>query len=213
MSAGMAAAVVACGADGAFAALPVPAGNALSFRIMRKGSQIGTHTLNFTGSGGDLSVAIAVDMAVYLGPVRLFHYKHRTTERWQNGTFESLDSKTDFDGEPAFCTVRREGGQLAVDGSKSGKYNAPGGILAATHWNKAELAGPMINPENGLMLHPKISDAGAANVALASGATVAARKYDWRGKDALNLWYDKEAEWVALKATTAKGEVLTYEKL
>lgn len=197
----------------AFATLPVPSGNTLSFRIMRKGARIGTHTLNFAGKDDDLAVEIAVDMAVYLGPIRMFHYKHRTTERWKGGAFTSLDSKTDYDGTPAFCTVRRDGGQLVIDGSKSGKHTAPGTVLAATHWNKAELTGPMINPENGMMLHPRISDAGTDTVALASGAIVAAQQFAWRGKDSLDLWYDKNADWVALKAVTASGEVLTYERL
>lgn len=180
---------------------------------MRKGDRIGTHTLNFLRNGDDLSVDIAVKMAVYLGPIRMFHYDHRNTERWKNGSFDSLDAKTDYNGEPAWCTIRRDSDHFVVEGSKAARYTAPANTLAATHWNKAELNGPMVNPENGLFLKPAISDLGTSAVPLASGASEPAHHYSWRGKDDLDLWYDAQSDWTALKAVTKSGEVLTYEKL
>jgi hypothetical protein len=196
-----------------FAALPVPPADTLSFRIMRKGNRIGTHTVNFTRSGDDLTVDIAVQMAVYIGPIRMFHYNHHNLERWKAGKFDSMEAKTDYNGEAAFCTVRRDGDQFTVEGSKAPRYTAPANTLAATHWNKAELNGPMINPENGTMLHPAISDIGSRSVATASGASIPAHQYAWRGKDSLDLWYDGQGDWAALKAVTKSGEVLTYERL
>ena len=71
----------------------------------------------------------------------------------------------------------------------------------------------MINPENGMMLHPAISDVGACSVTLASGASQPAHQYAWRGKDSLDLWYDAKGDWSALKAVTPSGEIITYEKL
>ncbi len=48
--------------------------------------------------------------------------------------------------------------ELIVEGSKAPRYSVAGNLLAATHWNKAELRAPMINPENGELLRPAISD-------------------------------------------------------
>ena len=197
----------------AHAELPVPASNTLSFRVMRKGNRIGTHTLTFSRNGDDLAIDIAVTMAVYLGPIRMFHYSHHNIERWKGDTFVSMDAKTDYDGDPAWCTVRRDTAGLAVEGSKTARYVAPSGTLAATHWNRAELRGPMINPENGVMLHPAISDVGTCSVTLASGTSESAHQYAWRGKDTLDLWYDAKGDWAALKAVTPSGEIITYEKL
>jgi hypothetical protein len=185
----------------------------LSFRILRKGSRIGAHSLQFTGNANSLTVETAVEMTVGVGPIRLFHYNHRATERWADGQFTSLDAKTDYDGEPAWCSVKRSGNQLVVDGSKAARYTIGGEILPATHWNKAELLGPMINPENGELLRPMISDLGKDKVTLASGATVPATHFGWRGKDTLDLWYDDVGTWTGLHAVTLSGEELTYEKL
>jgi hypothetical protein len=204
--------LVVC-ATPALAALPVPPSKTLAFRIMRNGTDIGKHALIFTPSGDALTVTIDVTMAVWFGPIRLFHYKHHTVEQWKSDVFTALDSKTDYDGEPAWCTVRRDGDKLTVEGSTAPKYTAPGNTLAATHWNKAELAGPMINPENGMMIHPKIADLGMDRVALASGAMIPAHRYSWRGEHSLDLWYDEQNDWAALKAIVKDGSELDYQKL
>ncbi|HEX3673839.1 MAG TPA: DUF6134 family protein [Rhizomicrobium sp.] len=201
-----------CCAGPALALAPPPTG-ALSFRVSRNGSVIGTHALKFATVGDALTVTVAVELAVSFGPIRLFHYKHDTIERWNAGRFDSLDSKTDYDGEPGFATVRRDAAGLIVEGSKAPRYTAPVGTLAATHWNRAELAGPMVNPENGLLLTPRISDKGMSSVALASGASIPARQYDWRGKDDLDLWYDEKNVWAGLTAVAGDGSKLVYERL
>jgi hypothetical protein len=208
---GFAAAAV-CTAPALAAVPPIPS-RRLDFRIMRKGTRIGTHTLSFSQNGDSLTVDIAAEMAVSFGPIRLFHYNHHNIERWANGRFDSMLAKTDYDGDPAWCQVQRHGETLVVDGSKAASYEAASNVLPATHWNRAELAGPMINPENGMLLRPAIDDLGSDAVALASGRDVDATHYSWRGKNNLDLWYDARNEWAALHAETASGEVITYERL
>jgi hypothetical protein len=197
----------------ALAALPIPATDGLSFRIMREGTRIGTHALTFQKSGDALNVHIEVEIAVYFGPIRLFHYNHKNLECWRGGQLVSMDAATDYDGTPAFATLRRENGQIVAQGSKAARYDAPANVLAATHWNKAELLGPMVNPENGLLLKPNISNAGPDSVALASGAKVSAQHYAWRGADTLDLWYGADGAWTGLTAVTKDGTRLVYERL
>jgi len=197
----------------AWAALPVPPADTLSFRIMRDDTRIGTHSLAFQKAGDALNVRIEVEIAVYFGPIRLFHYNHKNLECWRGGQLESMDAATDYDGTPAFATLRREGAQIVAEGSKAARYAAPANVLAATHWNKAELFVPMVNPENGMLLRPAISDVGSDSVALASGAKVPARHYAWRGADALDLWYGSDGTWTALTAVTKDGTRLVYERL
>jgi hypothetical protein len=206
------AAGAACCAGPALAYRP-PATDALSFRVLRNGSQIDTHSLRFTPVMDGLTVDVAVRLAVYFGPIRMFHYDHTTVERWRGGVFQSLESKTDFDGEPAFATVRRDNGALIVEGSKAPRYTAPADSLPATHWNRAELSGPMINPENGLLLTPRITDKGMCKVALANGASIPARQYDWHDKTEMGLWYDEKDAWARLTATANDGSQLVYERL
>jgi hypothetical protein len=197
----------------ALAALPVPTADTLAFRIMRDGGRIGTHALTFQKSGDGLNVHIEVEIAVYFGPIRLFHYNHKNLECWRGGQLESMDATTDYDGTPAFAILRRENGQIVAEGSKAVRYAAPANVLAATHWNKAELSVPMVNPENGVLLRPVIANLGMDNVALASGTNVSAQHYAWRGADMLDLWYGADGSWTALIAVTKDGTRLVYERL
>lgn len=197
----------------ALAALPAAAARPLSFRISRSGFHIGTHSLAFQQAGDALAVTVDVDISVGFWPIRLFHYAHHNIERWNAGRLESMDATTDYDGTPAFAILRREDGRIVAEGSRAARYTAPAGTLAATHWNKAELLGPMVNPENGMLLRPAISDRGMESIVTASGAKLAARHYAWRGADMLDLWYEPDGTWAALTAVAEDGSSLVYEKL
>ena len=75
----------------------VPESPRLSFRIVRKGSVIGSHVFNFVRDGSVLTVSIAADIKIGLGPVALFRYRHRATERWTGDTFLGIDAETNDD--------------------------------------------------------------------------------------------------------------------
>jgi len=193
--------------------LPVPAANTLAFRIMRDGTRIGTHALTFQKSVDALTVHVEVEISVYLGPIRLFHYNHKNVECWRAGRLESMDAATDYDGTPAFATLRREKSEIVAEGSSAARYTAPANVLAATHWNKAELGVPLVNPENGMLLRPIISNVGTDSVPLASGAIVPAQHFAWRDAETLDLWYGADGSWTALTAVTKTGTRLVYERL
>lgn len=190
----------------------VPATGVLAFRALRNGSALGTHRLTFQQRGAELSVAIAVDYVVYLGPIPVFRYTLRGTELWRGDALVSVQAQTDDDGAKAWMRAEADGGRLQVDGSKSGRYVAPPGAIAATHWNRREVEAPMINPQNGELLAFTVAPGGTDNVALASGATVAARRYALTGPSVMDLWYEADGVWASLRAVARDGSVITYQR-
>ncbi len=74
----------------AFAGLPIPRGDSLGFRIMRHGSEIGTHVVNFDSDGDMLRVQTAVDVLVTLLTIPVARYHHRSTETWQGMTLVGM---------------------------------------------------------------------------------------------------------------------------
>lgn len=196
----------------AHAALPVPPGGRIGFRILRKGDVIGTHELAFSRNADELAVAIAIDFVVKLGPIPLFRYKHRATERWQGGQFVSLQSKTDHNGAAQFVNARTEASGMVVEGSKTQRYVAPPGAMATTYWNKAMLGPHVINSEDGRLFACTPAALGQESVPTASGATIPARHYTLSGDLNLNLWYDAASQWAHLVFTT-EGNTFDYEKL
>jgi hypothetical protein len=187
----------------------VPSSGHLDFDAYRKDSKIGTHRLTFQTEGDAMTVTIAVDFEVSLGPIPLFRYRLRTTEQWQGGRLVAATSQADNDGKQEHMTAKLQGASLAVQGSKSGHYIAPPGAILGTHWNRQELKGPMINPENGELMHFTVADKGTEQIQ-AAGKTISATHYALTGFATIDLWYDSQSVWSALRAVAKDGSIIDY---
>lgn len=197
----------------AHAGLPVPAGNGLTFRLMRHGVRIGTHTVNFRGDGEALTVQIAVDVLVRFGPIPFVHYTHRNQETWLHDRLVGIESRTDRNGTKMYVRASWNGSGLAVEGSGTRPYIAPPNALATTHWNARMLHGPMIGTQDGMLIHPVVSLEPEERIRLATGADVDVRHYRLSGDLDLELWYDASNTWAGMRFTADDGSVITYERL
>ena len=157
-----------------------------------------------------LSVDIAVDYLVKFGPIPVFRYKLRARETWHGDVLAEIVATTNDDGQVDFMRASRLGDALTVDGSKSGRYVAPAGSIAATHWNRHQLDAPMINPQHGELMRYTVTPGAVEPVALAGGATHPARRFTLAGTDPLDLWYDDTGEWFALRAKARDGSQIAY---
>lgn len=193
----------------AAAALPIPQGNQLAFHIIRKGSSIGEHTVTFTRSGNKLTVAVAADIVVGIGPIAFFRYKHRATVHWDGTQVVSVDAETNDDGTPRKMTARRDESGLVVEGSKAQRYIAPARSLPGTHWDVAMLDAPFINTEDGRLMHPTVSMVGTEQLDV-TGGNVLARHYTMRGDADLDTFYDLKPSWVGLRFNAKDGSEIRY---
>jgi hypothetical protein len=195
------------------AALPVPPGDRIGFRLVRNGDVIGSHALGFTRQGDTLVVSVAIDIQVKLLGIPLYRYSHRATERWQGDRFMSIDSRTDRDGSPrTMQALRGPDGLVHVTGTLTEPYVAPEGVLPSTYWNKAMLRPQLINSENGRLMQLPLTPGNIESVPMASGQTIQARRYDYGGELDLVLWYDMADQWAHLEFTK-DGTPIIYQKL
>lgn len=194
------------------AALPVPAGDSLSFDIIRKGDRIGEHRLVFRRDGERLTVSVAADIVITFGPIALFRYRHRATEVWDGGRVISVDAATNDDGTPARATARRDDAGLWVEGTKAPRYLAPPASIPGTHWNRAMLNAPFINTQDGRLMAPRVTDAGARMVQVAD-RLVRAEEYQLRGDADLDTFYDAEPAWVGLRFHAKDGSEVLYRRM
>jgi hypothetical protein len=204
-------AVTACMARAAQAGLPVPDSGRLAFRVMRKGSDIGTHALTFSRMGDGLDINIAVDIAVHFGPFVLYRYTLRGLEQWRGGAVSQVEASTNDDGTQHHMRAYRDARGLWVEGSQALRYLAPPNALPATHWNMAELDGPWINPQDGKLLHPAVHRIGSDQVPLADGRLVRADNFKLTGDARLELWYTAASQWAALLFNAKDGSLVRYE--
>ncbi|HLB97599.1 MAG TPA: DUF6134 family protein, partial [Acetobacteraceae bacterium] len=115
------AAVVTGAASGA-AALPVPSGDSLAFRMLRHGSEIGTHALTFSHDGAMLTVRIVVDALVTFASIPVVRYSHRGVETWRDTTLVGLTGDTDKNGTRNWVRAQRTDEGLVVLGSQTKRY-------------------------------------------------------------------------------------------
>ncbi len=186
------------------AAIPIPPANDLSFRIIRKGSVIGSHHLEFAPAGDGLTVRIAVEIVVKFGPIALYRYNHRNEEHWEAGKLVEMAAETNDDGTKNAVQLHRRREEILVKSANGVSYVAPPNALAATHWNMAELTVPMINPQNAQLLQPTVTKADGDGP---GGHFVLSGDVD------LELWYDADRTWSALAFKADDGSIISYERV
>jgi hypothetical protein len=190
-------------------ALPIPASNRLVFHILRKGSTIGEHSVDFAHAGDALTVSVAADIVVGIGPIAFFRYFHRATVQWQAAQVVSIDATTNDDGTPRHMSARRDESGLVVEGSNSSRYVAPPRSLPGTHWNRAMLDVPFINTEDGRLMSPRVTLVGMENVEV-TGGSIQCQHYTMRGDANLDTFYDLTPSWVGLRFSAKDGSEVRY---
>jgi len=192
------------------AELPVAPGKRLSFTVLRNGCEIGQHELRFEQSGDDLVVRIEARMRVGFGPITFFRYHHQGEERWRNGQFASLETRTDNNGEALAVSARRVAEGISVQATNLAPLVLPGDALPLTHWNVAAMSTRLFNPQDGKPLHAVSKRCGLDMVALGDGKRIEAMRYSLDGKVPIDDWYDRSQIWTALQARVKDGSVLRY---
>ena len=188
-----------------------PGRDRIAFDIIRHDDKIGSHILTFDHVPGGFDVHIAVDIAVGIGPLILFRYKLRGLEQWRDGVVSHVEATTNDDGAPNWMHADRSPSGLSVIGSKTEPYIAPADALPATHWNKADLAGPWINPQDGRLLRPRVTDKSVELVSLAGGRAARADHFVVSGDAQLDIWYTDTGRWAGLRFAAQDGSIIRYE--
>jgi len=74
-----------------------------------------------------------------------------------------------------------------------------------------QLAGPLINPQDGAILRYAVSRRGRSPVRDAAGRVKDAERYVLTGDPPpLELWYDSDGIWSSLRAKAVDGSTIAY---
>jgi hypothetical protein len=75
------------------------------------------------------------------------------------------------------------------------------------------LDGPMINTQNGMLMHPTVTAMGEDQIPSATGGPIRASHFNLSGDAQLDTWYDAGQNWVGIAFKAADGSEVRYEKL
>ena len=186
-------------AAAAAAVLPVPASGKIGFEVLRNGDRIGEHHLSFSGSGGDIDVAIEVGLLVKMMGIGVFSYAAHAVESWRGGAFQSLRSQVNDNGTQLQVRADRTKNGYSVESTRVPLYTAPPNMLPLTYWNKQMLNGTILNIQTGHTDVVTVTPGVWNSLPTAEGGNILARRYDITGKLHLSVWYDQSNAWSGLE--------------
>lgn len=188
-----------------------PEDGELAFDVFRGAAPMGRHVLRFTsGSDGVLTVDIAIDLAVSLGPITVFRYTHRNRERWRDGRLIAIATTTDDDGTRFTVDGRADGDRFVADGSV-GRIEAPAGILPTSYWHPETTQRRLwLDTQRGRLITPQIAPLGAVERPAPDGGAIDADAFAVSGDLTMTLWYRRlEPRWLGV-AFDGRGRAVTY---
>ena len=169
------------------------------FEVRRNGSLIGSHVVVVETRAQETLVQVALDLAVTFGPLTLYRYKHRSTERWQDGRLAAVDAETDDDGTRLWLQARAEAGRIVLDGP-GGRQEGPVGTLPSSYWNAGlRTADAWIETHWGILAPVKVTREAPVTVRLPGGTEVRAIPHRITSEKAeVTPLYTEEGQWVGL---------------
>ena len=172
------------------------------FRILREGSQIGTHRVAFAAAEGGLTARIEVDIVVRLVGIVVFRLTHRFAETWSQGRLLLVTSRRDRNGTVAEMTARAAGGAILVEGPE-GPQRLPADAAPLTWWDPARFAGPLFDNATGKPLRLALSHG-----ALPGGGV----RWTASGEEESEARYAADGTWIAWRTRAEDGSIVTYER-
>jgi hypothetical protein len=189
-----------------------PATDSLNFQVSRNGAPIGTHKLEFSRAGRDLTVHIDAAFRVGFGFITFYRYHHVGVERWRDGHFDSLETTTNDNGREFQVLARRTPGGVTIQATGVPDQTVAEDTLPLTHWAMAAMTAPLFNPETGKMLRETARPRGAKMIDLANGTSIKATGFTLKGDAPIEDWYDDSQVWAALDAVGQDGSRISYRR-
>lgn len=196
-------------AGGGFASAALKAPERLPFELVRGGSQIGSHTLEFTRNGDELIVDVAIEMKVKVLFITAFRYAHTAREIWRDDRLVSLVSQTYDNGEAYAVEAVAKPDGIHVTGAGE-PYVVPLDTMPSSYWNyRTTRADSLINSQKGVLEAIKMDYLGREMREL-DGRSVEVEHWRLQGSLAVDIWYHAETrQWLDM-SFEARGEAIDY---
>lgn len=174
----------------------------LRFRVLREGSEIGTHRVLVSTAGGVLTARTEVDIAVRLLGVTVFRFSHRFTESWAGDRLRGAQSRRDRNGSVTEMRAEAAGDAILAEGS-AGRFRLPAEAAPLSWWDSRRLAGPLFDNDTGKPLQLRWT-----RRALPDGGTL----WQATGEEESEARYAADGTWTGWRTKAEDGSIVTYER-
>ena len=171
----------------------------LTFAVFRNGTKVGEHVVTISGGDDLMTASTDVSMTVKVGPVPVYKYRHRATEKWRGTQFVSVETFTEANGKKQHVMAQSGSGAVTIDGP-AGMVRAAANAAPLSHWNTAAFGRPLFNQQEGKVLK-------------VTATKMAANHWAVRGEAEIDDYYDAAGQWMALKGKLEDGSTMEYRRI
>lgn len=183
-----------------------------AFDVYLDKSKIGSHT--FTLNDNTLTSKAKFNVKVLF--VEAYKYDHAAKEQWAGDCLSALEANTIENKVVTKVNGKLDANAFNVKNGKA-EQTLPTCVMTFAYWNPKILAqSKLLNPQNAEYLDTTVSKLGAANIEV-KGKPTDTTHYKITGalkgvkKLNIELWYNQDNEWVALKSVTPEGYNIIYK--
>lgn len=190
----------------------VPSGvDGYRFKVLRRGRDIGRHTVDLQQTGDRLLVVTEIDLAVRIAFVTAFRFGHSSNEIWENGRLTGLSGNTNENGTRFRVSGQPGPAGFRVEGPAGPTVVSDDMLTSNTLWSPRFVErSTLINAQQGGEIGLSAVAEGQDSITV-RGRTVATRRYNIvTPLGAGQIWYDSADHWVQARLE-ADGERVDYE--
>ena len=183
-----------------------------AFDVYLDKSKIGSHT--FTLNDNTLTSKAKFNVKVLF--IEAYKYDHSAKEQWQGDCLAGLDAHTVENKVTTDVKGDSSGGAFQLIPARA-SLKFPSCVMTFAYWNPKILdQKQLLNPQNAEYLNTTVEKQ-ANETIMVKGKSTETTHYKLKGalegKNKLNieLWYNKDNDWVALKSVTLEGYNIIYK--
>ncbi len=172
------------------------------FRVVREGSQIGTHRVSFSTAGNETTARTDVEIAVRLAGFTVFRLTHRFSETWVGDRLRLAVSRYERNGRATEMEARAEGNAILVRGPE-GAQRLPADAAPLTWWNPGRFNRPLFDNSTGKPLRVQWSRAPLPGGGVRWTAT---------GDTESEGTYAADGTWLGWRTVGEDGSTVVYDR-
>ena len=197
---------------GLLAVTPLLHAQQWAFNVYLDKSKIGSHTFTFN----DNTLVSRAKFNVKVLFIEAYKYDHTSKEQWQNDCLTNIDVNTIEDKITTNVKGKKVTSGFEISDGKASQ-TLPECVMTFAYWNPKILdQSKLLNPQNAEYLDTTFTKLGTAKIDV-KGKPTETTHYKLSGalngvkKLNIELWYNQNNDWVALKSVTPEGYNIIYK--
>lgn len=180
------------------------------FNVTLDGKPFGYHIFKLNSDGQQKTLISDASFKYKILGITAYRYVHKAEEHWQENCLQTLNANTNDNGEEKKIVGQQTDNGFVLTQLKKSPPLA-NCVMSFAYWNPNILSQTrLLNPQTGDYLDSKIKYMGEENISVRGESTQVMHHVIETVKFKIDLWYDRNNEWVALQSTTPDGHKVAY---